>query len=498
MKFLNIFLMWLLPVFTACTTGIDKPPSAVTNTPALNQSRVVQNTETPIPTTTRIPLPSPTPTPTPWLLTESNVTPIPTSTTVPVVPQAEVLVSSLHVRQGPGVAYPAIGVVRMDDKLTVTGLNNNWLQVTISSGLDGATTGWISGDTTYTRLTVSVDNIPAVEAPPYPAAPEVAMINQPSNNQGKLIFMTGSGGDLYAINLSGGHLQHLTDGVIDPVVSPNGQQVAFTRWDGAELGAVYIINVDGEDERLIKNDLRQPKSPTWSPDGKQLIISYQYGGLRNPTEICKRYKFGESIRFPGRATITHTKIEKGSFFICYIPFEDLQWHLAKIEVDAGLFEDLPSDEYTYNPAWDPNNPWRVIYDGNYGLVQLDLTNGNRWALTEDLRDSGPVFSPDGQMLALTYKQHDHWETYTLDVESGARQRLTKPSILADPQYSSASPAWSPDGKQLAFITDRTGQWEIWVMKADGSNQHSLLSPEITDTLNLQYHGVNERMLNWIW
>jgi Tol biopolymer transport system component len=75
--------------------------------------------------------------------------------------------------------------------------------------------------------------------------------------------------------------------------------------------------------------------------------------------------------------------------------------------------------------------------------------------------------------------------------------LTKPPILADPQYNSAARAWTPDGAHLAFITDRTGSWEIWVMAADGSDRRPPLPADIQAVLNIDYQGVNERMLNWI-
>jgi dipeptidyl aminopeptidase/acylaminoacyl peptidase len=325
--------------------------------------------------------------------------------------------------------------------------------------------------------------------------------NQPASTAttagGKLVFTTSSGGDLYVINMDGTGLRKLASGVIDPVVSPDGQQVAFTRWDGAEMGTLYTINLDGSNERAVLADTLQAKSPTWSPDGQQIIVSFQHGGLRDPQEECRTFDADDGFRLPQNIQIT--KIHRGSngVTVCFIRAEDLQWSLRRVNIATGQFEDLPADLYSFNPTWDPQNPARVIYDGQRGLMQLDVTTGDLQPFTDDVRDTAPVFSPDGQKLALTYKQHDHWEVYTYDLASGGRQRLTKPPILTDPQYSSAAPTWSPDGSQIAFVTDRSGQWEIWVMNADGSNQHVLFSPEVQAQLGLQYNGVNERMLNWI-
>jgi Tol biopolymer transport system component len=353
---------------------------------------------------------------------------------------------------------------------------------------------------------MELNDLPFVEAPPLvpsSALVQEAAVGKPATShatglEGKLVFTTGSGGELYVIDVDGSDLRRLAGGVIDPVLLPNGgQQVAFVRWDGAKFGALYTINLDGSGERAIVGDIRQPKSPAWSPDGREIIFSFQHGGLRDPEEICKEYDFDDGIRLPDNiAEITKSRISHDGIVICYILKEDLRWGLRRVEVASGQFEDLPADDYSYTPAWDPQQPWRVIYDGDKGLIQFDVTHNTRWPVTTDLRDTGPVFSPDGRYLALTYKQHDHWEVYTIDLETGARHRLTKPPILADPQYNSAAPAWSPDGSHLAFVTDRTGQWEIWVMNADGSNQRPLFSPEVQAELNLEYRGMNERMLNW--
>ena len=66
---------------------------------------------------------------------------------------------------------------------------------------------------------------------------------------------------------------------------------------------------------------------------------------------------------------------------------------------TGEYEDLPGDTYSLSPALDPNNSQHLVYDGDRGLVNLDLTADNTWALTDDPNAHSPVFSPDGSKIA---------------------------------------------------------------------------------------------------
>lgn len=350
---------------------------------------------------------------------------------------------------------------------------------------------------------VTIASTPQSLQPIKPPLPEPIVYEQ----TGEIIFMTHSGGELYRLTLNGQHLTRLagppTDptipqgGVIDPAVSPDGQQIAFTRWDGAKFGTLYLINRDGSEERVIAGGMRQPKSPTWSPDGRFIMISFQHGGLRDPEEICRYFDSDDGFSIPESAEITSVRVDFDEVRVCFIPFEDLQWALKRIEVATGQTEDMLSQEYAYTPTWNPKQPWQVIYDGNNGLVELNVEHTLDHPLTDRRYDTAPVFSPDGSMVALTYRQHGNWDIHTLNLANGERRRITKPPILADPQYNSAAPVWSPDGQQLAFVTDRTGQWEIWVMQADGTAQRPLFTPEIQAQLNLRYDGMHERMLNWV-
>jgi dipeptidyl aminopeptidase/acylaminoacyl peptidase len=191
---------------------------------------------------------------------------------------------------------------------------------------------------------------------------------------------------------------------------------------------------------------------------------------------------------------------------CYkLPIHTL-WGLRVVEVASGQFEDLPNDLYSYSPDWDAANPWHLVYDGEKGLMNLDLNQGKMWSMTQDANDHSPVLSPDGSKVAVSYWQHDHWEVHVVNADGSGRVRLTETSVRAaieqmingetPKSWNNASPVWSPDGSQIAFLTDRNGGWEIWVMNADGSNQHALLSGDVLAGLNLQYNGMDERMLSW--
>ena len=142
-----------------------------------------------------------------------------------------------------------------------------------------------------------------------------------------------------------------------------------------------------------------------------------------------------------------------------------------------------------------------------GLVNLDITRGNTWQLTDDPQDRGPVFSPDGQedrddlsadrSLGSAYGQCRRHRTRSID-RNARRTVLIDQQLKGQParSWNNAAPSWSPDGKQIAFLTDRTGQWEIWVMNADGSNERPLLPASALGGKQIKYDGVNERVISW--
>ena len=414
--------------------------------------------------------------------------------------------NELTVRRGPGLFHEPSGQVAINTLVAVIGVNEgrNWalIQPVMSGGQ-----GWIPIN--FLTLAGSWSDVPLAPAPP--VAPAEASSGQgmpapPASvaGPGTVVLQTSSGGDIMALNPDGTGLRRLTHG-IDPALSPDGSTVAFTRWTG-EDGTLWLIDVDGNNERPVLGETKQAKHPTWSPDGQQIVVNFQHEGRLDPKQDCQNLiELGDDRPdIPWNVDPDSVEVKLIDFipYLCWTLPPDPHWGLRVTDVEGGSFEDLPSDTYAYGPEWDPANPWRVVSSGINGLVQLDVNRSEQWELTDRREDHTPIFSPDGRYIAVAFKNNEGYDIHRLNSDGGGRVILTKTPLWVTAQpgvnrpWNNVSPAWSPDGSQIAFLTDRTGRWEIWVMNADGSNQRPMFPDAVNDQLQITYDFVDERILSW--
>jgi uncharacterized protein YraI len=452
-------------------------------------------------------------TPTPAARETAAVVPAPAALTARVA----VADARLNIRSGPGGDYPIVAKADPEEQLAVRGRNaaGDWLQVVLPGG---AGAGWVAAE--FVEVSGALQSLPVVEAvdqsqteemlpPPgyeqdstkggearphtgvalqvaqqsapvlYPtAAPQPTAVPpaQATGLQGKLAIQVSWGGDIYLYDLMTGELRLLTGG-FDPALSPDGKQVAFTR-AGGEHG-LYLINVDGSNERLIFSGRELLRSPKWSPDGGYIV-----------------FERGDEVI---------TCWEVGNRCLPIPPFVDeeelgteRQEKLARVDVNGQNYQDLPVLQRAHAPDW---NAAGIVYHSPAGIQRTQDQPGAQTELVffniTKQYELDPDWQPNGGRIVFQRREADHWEIYSVNPDGSGLFALTKPGFtLVDKMPSNVAPAWSPDGQHIVFLSNRlpdhnAGPWGVWVMDADGGNQRRL-----PIELDFIYTYVAEQMLDW--
>jgi dipeptidyl aminopeptidase/acylaminoacyl peptidase len=115
-----------------------------------------------------------------------------------------------------------------------------------------------------------------------------------------------------------------------------------------------------------------------------------------------------------------------------------------------------SNQRQTNVTWSPNGRWIAYtsdYDGNeqWDLFVVSPGNGQVTNLTNtpEISEEGPMWSPDGNMLAYMVKPKDS-PTYEIDVMEVATKKVRHLTTNTPKELGNFSPLWSQDGKWIVF------------------------------------------------
>ncbi|MFE0876638.1 amidohydrolase family protein [Streptomyces smyrnaeus] len=223
--------------------------------------------------------------------------------------------------------------------------------------------------------------------------------------------------------------RHRVRGVQQPVLSPDGEHVAYVA-----LNALWLARTDGRGRprKLVEaSESRYICAPSFSRDGEALLYSDDRDGL-------------PAVR--------------------------------RRELDSGKDKELAAGGRVFG-ALSPDGDKLACLDMAGNVLVKDLDSGRERTLAGPLGGGGlpgpPSWSPDGRRLALCDRNrlnHRFREGYNLirvlDTDSGeeALHPLAPHASLAD-RYA-AGPVWSPDGKWMAAVCESA----LWVLPVgkDGS------------------------------
>jgi Tol biopolymer transport system component len=243
--------------------------------------------------------------------------------------------------------------------------------------------------------------------------------------------------EIYVINADGTGLRRLTRNAVfdgNPVWSPDGRSIAFTRDRDRQTVSIYVMNADGSGQRMLTPNVRRRPwvELAWSPDWEKIAFVAS-GGHLGAADIFVINADGSGLR-----NVTNTVTT--SFDFAWSPDGR---RIAYLEASPGK----------------GGGPLSVVNADGTGKHPLKGT------LMVDL--GLPSWSPDGRTIAFTGGS----VIYTVHANgTGLRELTHGPGHNLDPQ-------WSPDGRRILFLSVRNDLahygFDLFVMNADGSGQRNL-------------------------
>jgi TolB protein len=218
-------------------------------------------------------------------------------------------------------------------------------------------------------------------------------------------------------------------------VAPDGSKIAFVSYAKGQPG-IFVYSTDPPRDLRFYNQVASVNgSPSFSPDGKQIIYNSSA-----PDDKCCRI-FVANVNGTGFRPVS------------------------------------PPGEIDAEPKINPKNDKQIVFSsgrsGKEQLYTMDISGGNIERLTEGTGEaSNPAWHPNGRTVAFAWTRGymaGKFNIFLIDVVSHQYLQLTHD------EGRNENPTWAPDGVHLAFMSTRGGSDQIYTMLADGTQATKLTS-----------------------
>lgn len=290
--------------------------------------------------------------------------------------------------------------------------------------------------------------------------------------------------NLWIINVDGGQNRPLTTGHhgdAAPRWSPDGTRVAYTS-DREGTPQIYVRWLDTGQTARLTNLGFPPADPVWSPDGRQIAFTTfvaqeapKIASLPAPPEGAKWAEPATTIdklvyRFNGEGYL-----KPGYTHLFVVPAEGG----TPRQISSGDFQHGGTAFTASAAVWSPDGRYLIqsaIRRPDYELEPLDtevyefsVADGAVRQLTRRKGpDDSPALSPDGKLIAYLgfddrYQGYQVTRLYVMN-RDGSRPRLLSAKLDRDVER----PLWARDGSGVFFLYDDEGNTKLGFMTLDGT------------------------------
>ncbi len=312
---------------------------------------------------------------------------------------------------------------------------------------------------------------------------EMESVSNPQlSPEGQQILFTRGGVDkvndrrysgIWIMNADGSRMRRLTDGS-SPVWSPDGTRIAFTAPGEPSGSQIFVRWMDAEGATTqITRVERSPGSLRWSPDGRRIAFTMQVEDVESwSVKLPDRPEGARWTEGPKIVDRLDYRQDRTGFV------DTSHSHIFVVPAEGGTPKRLTDGEWDHaGPEWTPDGREILfsslrVEDADYQWRESEIyavsveTGAIRQLTTRPGPDSGPLPSPDGRLIAY---QGQDWSTDTYR-ENGLYVMSSdgsSPRRIAGEMGSMGNLTWARDGSGLYFNAGMKGISNVWFAPLQG-------------------------------
>ncbi len=232
--------------------------------------------------------------------------------------------------------------------------------------------------------------------------------------------------------------------------------------------ALYIMDIDGYNNRRVIKDRSINLGPSWSPEGKKLVYASYLKGNPEIFTIDLIKDEMKQLTHTDRTNITPVWHPDGDRIYFTLSLTDSTEIMSVKSNGKGMKQETNAGGINIAPRFSSDGKMMYYSSTRAGRLHVykEPTGGGvpqRLTFVGKFNDS-PDISPDGSKVVFCGQDSGNFDIFVMNSDGTNIQRLTINS------GNNEHPRWSPDGRFIVFSSTRSGGSAIYMMRADGSNQ----------------------------
>jgi Tol biopolymer transport system component len=271
-----------------------------------------------------------------------------------------------------------------------------------------------------------------------------------STNSFKIVFSSDRDGGLniWSMNLDGSIPKQLTTSAtstndisnICPELSPDHTKVLYIKntynsTSGTEDSEVYMVDIDGQNNKKVYDPGDDPVLAVWTPKGK--ILLYESDGSSVALKIIDPNNTTSVTTLSGVST-TNLDIgvdsirmsPDGSEILVSYNYTLYTLNVSGTTVSSTTKNTITTGSYPISPSWSPDGT-KIIFTSSsltssgYEIYSVSASGGTATALTSGCFAENPFYTPDSAKIIFTeYSSgYTNYQIYSID-PSGTNTNIT--------------------------------------------------------------------------